>query len=46
MDDHLDILEETLQLQHMAPTAPDTLGKRHANHLPVRQQRQAKRLEA
>lgn len=27
MDNHLDILEETLQLQHMAPTAPDTLGK-------------------
>ncbi|XP_003977449.2 DNA polymerase delta subunit 2 [Takifugu rubripes] len=26
MDNHLDILEETLQLQHMAPTAPDTLG--------------------
>lgn len=27
MDNHLEILEETLQLQHMAPTAPDTLGK-------------------
>lgn len=27
MDNHLDILEESLRLQHMAPTAPDTLGK-------------------
>lgn len=35
MDNHLEILEETLQLQHMAPTAPDTLGKRHKNLLPV-----------
>lgn len=27
MDNHLEILEETLRLQHVAPTAPDTLGK-------------------
>lgn len=26
MDSHLEILEETLQLRHLAPTAPDTLG--------------------
>ncbi|XP_036383639.1 DNA polymerase delta subunit 2 [Megalops cyprinoides] len=26
MDDHLDILESTLRLRHLAPTAPDTLG--------------------
>ncbi|GAA6074449.1 DNA polymerase delta subunit 2 [Tachysurus ichikawai] len=26
VDDHLDILENTLRLQHLAPTAPDTLG--------------------
>lgn len=26
MDNHCEILEETLQLQHLAPTAPDTLG--------------------
>ncbi|XP_035234603.1 DNA polymerase delta subunit 2 [Anguilla anguilla] len=26
MDDHLEILEGTLRLRHMAPTAPDTLG--------------------
>ncbi|XP_061116266.1 DNA polymerase delta subunit 2 [Conger conger] len=26
MDDHLEILEGTLRLCHMAPTAPDTLG--------------------
>ncbi|XP_066570459.1 DNA polymerase delta subunit 2 [Amia ocellicauda] len=25
-DDHLDILENTLRLRHLAPTAPDTLG--------------------
>lgn len=27
MDNHLEILEGTLRLRHMAPTAPDTLGK-------------------
>lgn len=27
MDNHLDILEHTLRLRHMAPTAPDTLGQ-------------------
>ncbi|KAF7667921.1 hypothetical protein LDENG_00042190 [Lucifuga dentata] len=26
MNSHLDILEETLRLRHLAPTAPDTLG--------------------
>lgn len=26
MDSHLEILEETLRLRHLAPTAPDTLG--------------------
>ena len=26
MTDHLDILENTLRLGHLAPTAPDTLG--------------------
>ncbi|KAL7827170.1 hypothetical protein SRHO_G00328880 [Serrasalmus rhombeus] len=26
MDDHLEILESTLRLRHLAPTAPDTLG--------------------
>lgn len=26
MDNHCEILEETLQLRHLAPTAPDTLG--------------------
>lgn len=26
MDSHLEILEETLHLRHLAPTAPDTLG--------------------
>lgn len=26
MDDHLEILENTLHLRHLAPTAPDTLG--------------------
>ncbi|XP_029366812.1 DNA polymerase delta subunit 2 [Echeneis naucrates] len=26
MDRHLEILEETLRLRHLAPTAPDTLG--------------------
>ncbi|KAK3540018.1 hypothetical protein QTP70_022811, partial [Hemibagrus guttatus] len=26
MDDHLEILENTLRLRHLAPTAPDTLG--------------------
>lgn len=26
MDNHLDILEDTLRLRHLAPTAPDTLG--------------------
>ncbi|KAI1900906.1 hypothetical protein AGOR_G00054660 [Albula goreensis] len=26
MDDHLEILEGTLRLRHLAPTAPDTLG--------------------
>ncbi|KAJ8286167.1 hypothetical protein GJAV_G00035270 [Gymnothorax javanicus] len=26
MDDHLEILETTLRLSHLAPTAPDTLG--------------------
>ncbi|XP_034025761.1 LOW QUALITY PROTEIN: DNA polymerase delta subunit 2-like [Thalassophryne amazonica] len=26
MNSHLDILEETLHLRHLAPTAPDTLG--------------------
>lgn len=26
MDSHLEILEEMLQLRHLAPTAPDTLG--------------------
>lgn len=26
MDGHLDILENTLRLRHLAPTAPDTLG--------------------
>ncbi|XP_075960554.1 DNA polymerase delta subunit 2 [Anarhichas minor] len=26
MDNHLEILEETLRLRHLAPTAPDTLG--------------------
>ncbi|XP_031165501.1 DNA polymerase delta subunit 2 [Sander lucioperca] len=26
MEDHLEILEETLRLRHLAPTAPDTLG--------------------
>lgn len=27
MDNHLEILEETLRLRHLAPTAPDTLGE-------------------
>lgn len=27
MDSHLEILEETLRLGHLAPTAPDTLGE-------------------
>lgn len=27
MDSHLEILEETLRLRHLAPTAPDTLGE-------------------
>lgn len=26
IDDHLEILEKTLRLRHLAPTAPDTLG--------------------
>ena len=26
MTNHLDILENTLRLGHLAPTAPDTLG--------------------
>lgn len=26
VDDHLEILESTLRLRHLAPTAPDTLG--------------------
>ncbi|XP_051525884.1 DNA polymerase delta subunit 2-like [Myxocyprinus asiaticus] len=26
VDDHLEILETTLRLRHLAPTAPDTLG--------------------
>ncbi|XP_023694246.1 DNA polymerase delta subunit 2 [Paramormyrops kingsleyae] len=26
MDSHLDVLERTLRLRHLAPTAPDTLG--------------------
>lgn len=26
MDSHLEILEQTLRLRHLAPTAPDTLG--------------------
>lgn len=26
VDDHLQILESTLRLRHLAPTAPDTLG--------------------
>ncbi|XP_063051403.1 DNA polymerase delta subunit 2 [Engraulis encrasicolus] len=26
MDDHLEVLETTLRLRHLAPTAPDTLG--------------------
>lgn len=26
LDSHLDILEDTLRLRHLAPTAPDTLG--------------------
>lgn len=26
MEDHLEILESTLRLRHLAPTAPDTLG--------------------
>lgn len=29
MDDHLEILENTLRLRHLAPTAPDTLGIKH-----------------
>lgn len=27
MEDHLEILEWTLQIRHISPTAPDTLGK-------------------
>lgn len=27
MEDHLEILEWTLQVRHISPTAPDTLGK-------------------
>ncbi|KPP63647.1 Pold2 protein-like [Scleropages formosus] len=26
MDDHLEVMESTLRLRHLAPTAPDTLG--------------------
>lgn len=26
MEDHLEILEWTLQVRHISPTAPDTLG--------------------
>lgn len=26
VDSHLEILENTLRLRHLAPTAPDTLG--------------------
>lgn len=28
MEDHLEILEWTLQVRHISPTAPDTLGNR------------------
>lgn len=28
MDDHLEILEWTLRVRHLSPTAPDTLGNR------------------
>lgn len=27
MEDHLEILEWTLRVRHLSPTAPDTLGK-------------------
>ena len=33
MDDHLEILENTLRLRHLAPTAPDTLGNTHSHSL-------------
>lgn len=31
VDDHLEILENTLRLRHLAPTAPDTLGEHHTH---------------
>lgn len=36
VDDHLEILENTLKLRHLAPTAPDTLGIKHTTHTHIK----------